>query len=288
MDYAIIGGGPAGLCFALYAARAGYRCTLYEAEELGGCHSVHSHWREHGPRVYSRSYVNFAKVLHDVGTTWNNEFQDYAFQISQIGANSGATLSLREMAQLAWYLQYPEMPVAQALHDFTPASRDYIERLCRLVDGASAQRMPMRTLAGLVNQESVNALAQPRRSMNLLWARWARVLHKYGVRIVRRRITDISNVQARRIVLAMPPQAYCSIAGVPQPNAAWLQATSYNRYYSYTFAWHERVLTQQQRTAWGFAATRNGLVYIILSDYLQDVRGELISVALTRPTTRPD
>ena len=69
-DYVIVGGGPTGMTLAWILASNNKSVILIEKESsLGGCHRVHrvgGYFSEHGPRVYSDSYINFTNLLKEM------------------------------------------------------------------------------------------------------------------------------------------------------------------------------------------------------------------------------
>ena len=69
-DYIIVGGGPSGMTLAWIFGSKNKKVLLIEKEAvLGGCHRVHrvdGYFSEHGPRIYSNSYVMFIKLLQNM------------------------------------------------------------------------------------------------------------------------------------------------------------------------------------------------------------------------------
>ena len=86
-DYVIIGGGPTGLTVAYYLNKMGKKCCLIDMNEsLGGCHRVkrvNGLFTEHGPRIYSDTYVNFMKMMKEWGYKFQDLYTEYNFQISK-------------------------------------------------------------------------------------------------------------------------------------------------------------------------------------------------------------
>ena len=87
-DYAIVGGGPTGMTLAWILSEQKKKVILIEKDEvLGGCHKVvrvNGYFTEHGPRVYSDSYVMFKEILSDMGFAFEDLFKPYKFKISNI------------------------------------------------------------------------------------------------------------------------------------------------------------------------------------------------------------
>jgi|TARA_B100001971_G_C18267430_1_gene594841 phytoene dehydrogenase-like protein len=100
-DYTIIGSGPTGLTLALYLANLKKKVLIVEKENsIGGIHRVkriNGLFTEHGPRIYLDNYANFMKILKFLGTSFDQIFSKYDFQISTIGGKSISNFSIREI-----------------------------------------------------------------------------------------------------------------------------------------------------------------------------------------------
>jgi uncharacterized protein with NAD-binding domain and iron-sulfur cluster len=87
-DYVIVGGGPTGMTLAWILSNQKKSVLLIEKDEvLGGCHKVlrvNGYFTEHGPRVYSDSFVMFNEILLEMGFTYTDLFNPYKFKISNI------------------------------------------------------------------------------------------------------------------------------------------------------------------------------------------------------------
>ena len=103
-DYAIVGGGPTGMTIAWVLAKNNKKVILIEKDEvLGGCHKVlrvDGYFTEHGPRVYSNSYLMFIDILSDMGFAFNDLFKPYKFQISKIDNKTVLNLNFNEKLSL--------------------------------------------------------------------------------------------------------------------------------------------------------------------------------------------
>lgn len=66
-DYCIIGAGPTGLTVSYLLSKIGKKCILIDKnKDIGGCHRVdrvNGLFTEHGPRIYSSSYINTKNIL---------------------------------------------------------------------------------------------------------------------------------------------------------------------------------------------------------------------------------
>ena len=87
-DYVIIGGGPSGLTLAhCLSSINNLKILIIDKEpNLGGCHRVkrvpfkqEMLFTEHGPRIYSSSYINTAMILEKMGKNFNEILVDEIF-----------------------------------------------------------------------------------------------------------------------------------------------------------------------------------------------------------------
>lgn len=339
MHYVIIGAGPAGLTAALYAATAGHQVTLIDAaDSIGGCHRVMRSsvgsaaqsnnpgglfaepkglFAEHAPRVYSDSYVNTMAVLRDLGMGWDDVFTPYDFTISSI-ASKGITghLSPWEMGALTvaflallvpgtgQILRDTSMAAFMAAAGFSDDAKDYIDRVCRLTDGAGAARYSLWQFLQLANQQMFHGLYQPRAPNDLLLFRvWRDRLRQLGVHILlNERVTAIddrvitlasdSQVPYDRAILAIPPEAAVAIDGFrdlfPDVTPVWTEETEYMEYISMAFHYAGPVPAAIVQSH-GFPSTPWGIAYIPVSHYWgpgQAGTGHysgVLSLTITRP-----
>jgi phytoene dehydrogenase-like protein len=75
-DYIIVGSGPSSLTLAYHFSKLKKHCLILERDkDIGGCHSVRrvdNYFSEHGPRMYSNSFVNFINILNDMNINSND------------------------------------------------------------------------------------------------------------------------------------------------------------------------------------------------------------------------
>ena len=174
-DYIIIGAGPSGLTLAYYLGKLNKKCLLIDKQEtIGGCHRVVRHnglFTEHSPRIYSDSYLNFIKLLENMNLNFNDLFVPYNFSIANIGGKSLSYFNFKEILifmiefiKLLFdenYSKYITMKQFTNIHNFSNQSIDYIDRLCRLTDGADITRYTLFEFLQLINQMSLYKLYQP-------------------------------------------------------------------------------------------------------------------------------
>ena len=177
----IIGGGPSGLALAQCLCD-NYKILIIEKEpEIGGCHRVfrvdykdEKIFTEHSPRIYSTSYKNFELILKNMNTSFIELFTPYHFSMSQIGGETVfSTLSFSEIFKIG--LQFflvifnnehgmnITMEEFMTKHNFKEASKQLVDRLTRLTDGAGADRYTLNEFLQLFNQQFLYRIYQPKK-----------------------------------------------------------------------------------------------------------------------------
>ena len=334
-DYIIVGGGPCGLTCALYLSKQGKRCCIIDKNEnLGGIHRVtrvNQLFTEHGPRIYSSAYVNFKTILSQLGTNFENLFVKYRFNISNVGGESSSHINLDEKMLIAWeyvkltfglnykYLENTSVETFMKSKKFSPRAMDYIDRICRLTDGAGADRYSMLEFLQLINQNTFYHLYQPKNPNDKkLFFLWEQKLIQQGVQIFKNtevleykseyknndmhHLVSCSNnmqIKGEKVIFCIPPKPFVNLL---EKNRSLLQSWStynkidmrewalFNSYFNYipiTFHWRNK---QTLPTVWGFPKEDWGVAFIVLSDYMipnidnPDFKnGMVISTCITRP-----
>jgi predicted NAD/FAD-binding protein len=97
-DIVCIGAGPSGLALAQMCCKLNKKILIIDQEDdIGGCHRVRRQYvpelgenmfTEHGPRVYSETYITFRKLLKEMGVDFYDLFQKYNFNITEIGGET--------------------------------------------------------------------------------------------------------------------------------------------------------------------------------------------------------
>lgn len=307
-DYIIIGGGPSGLSMCQLLLKTGKSVLLLEGENsLGGCHRVarvRGKFTEHAPRIYSSAYANLSALFKDMGFTFDDVFTRYNFSITSIGSKSIKSLEFREVfhffiAFINFTLDpnYGQNTTLQSFmnkHQFTPASRDYIDRLCRLVDGGTSSNTSVNQFLEIFNQQGLRKLYQPRSptdSENGFVTRWYNnFLSKFSNVTIKlnSRLTQVlphenkiiinskDSYYYKRLILAMSPYNIQEL--LPIYPSDYIANTKYIDYVSIAFYWKDRLDLPR---VYGFSNSDWGLVYIILSDYFKPERGTLITTVIT-------
>ena len=325
MDYIIVGGGPCGLTCALHLSQMKRKVLLIErTNSLGGCHRVlrteDGLFTEHGPRIYSSTYRNVNEILNLIGTSWDETFVPYNFNFSKIQGKSFGNFSRRELAILtneflSFLLFFREnrnesVEHFASRHNFSSSSLDYMDRMCRLTDGAGADRYSVFQFLQLVNQNMFGRLYQPKKPNDQhLFKLWGEKLKKNGVKILlNSQVESVVNntvytnqgvFTARKILLCIPPKPFLTLSknvvigsstlfeayNKSINISAWVERNSYSIYIPITFHWRAK---HDLTKVWGFPSDDWGVAFIVLSDYMNKVEdgySVVISTCITRVNT---
>lgn len=306
-DYVIVGGGPSGLTLALYLSNLGKKCILMDKNDsLGGCHRVtrvDGLFTEHGPRVYSSAYKNTIKLLENINTTWDHIFTPYKFNIGSIQGETLDHFTFSEKASVVW--EY--MVLTTGLYNKTKTVKDFVEergfskeainymdRLCRLTDGAGYDKYTMFQFLQLGNQNFFYKLYQPRIPNDEgLFKIWEEKLISNGVEILKSTnaigftenegmytvVTDRGNITGKRLAVCVPPKHFSKLSNNPSLDS-WANNNSYITDIPVSFHWKDKL---QLPSVWGFPKTDWGLAFIVVSDYMNadNNNGTVISTCAT-------
>ena len=320
-DYTIIGAGPSGLITTYLLAKSGKKCLLIDKNNnIGGCHRVlrvNGLFTEHGPRIYSSSYVNTINILNDMGIKFYDIFTEYNFTISNIGDKSVANLSFKEILILGWnFLINPKstkeitMETFMNTYNFSDTSKDYINRLCLLTDGAAADKYTLFEFLELVNQQVLYKLYQPKKPNDqLLFPLMKNALISTGnvkimlnTKVKKLKVGKKDNISeievksgknnfvihSKNYILAISPKDIFNILSVSSlqdsfgPNLKLItENNSYNNNISIIFHFNTKLGLEK---IWGFPKSDWGVAFIILSNYMDfnDSRSQtVISTCIT-------
>jgi len=296
-DYVIVGAGPAGLTFAHLAAKEGKSVLILEKNSsVGGCHRVdrvNGLFSEHGPRVISGAYKNFKEILKEMTLNFRDLYKKYHFSISSIGGNVITQLKPYELLKftgaflrLTWNHEYGRnisMEQFTRINSFTKESKDYLDRLCRLTDGAGSDRYSLNEFLELINQQWIYSLYQPKEPNDTglfrLWTNYLLATGKVTIKL-NEYVENISkdpggyfNVKstsssswnsswaARKVILAIPP---VSLSYLVDGFSSYAEKSKYVQYISVSFHWNSKLTLPK---VWGFPKTDYGLAFIVVSDY---------------------
>lgn len=327
----IVGAGPSGLTLAWLLAKAGKKCMIIERDsQIGGCHSVrriNGQFSEHGPRVYSSTYVTVARMLKDMGTSFEQIFTPYKFSVSSIGGKTTSNMTYWELYQIInaylwstiWPSYYRNLSMLEFVKGFTPSTIDYLDRLCRLTDGAGLDNYNVYKFLQLINQHfALHKFYQPKKPNDLgLFYIWKQELDKLGVEIrlnalVNRvllyknnvtgvQLNDGTIIKGSTVILALPPKPLAQIMNSSLENLKnkykvgfkplgsqfnnstfdkWASNNSYVDYITISYNWNKKL---PLKSVWGFPSTTWGIAHIVLSDYFhENTNNTLISVGITK------
>jgi predicted NAD/FAD-dependent oxidoreductase len=170
----IIGSGPTGLTLALILKYYGYSVTILERESTpGGCHRVtrvNDMFTEHGPRIYTSGSKTFHHMLQKAGLDHKKYFTPYKAQVSEPLLQSLKYFNSSDMFRIvSSYLKFvinpkfgSDMTVNQ-LELSTPAA-SYADKMCRLTDGAGADRYTLNSFLRLIDHKFAETIQQPQRA----------------------------------------------------------------------------------------------------------------------------
>lgn len=307
-DYIIVGGGPCGLTMAQLLSRTSKSILLIDAaNSFGGCHRVDrvegKYFTEHSPRIYSTSYKNFDKLLHDMGTSFQNLFTKYHFNISTIGDKTPMNMKSCELLNLtsAFFkmcLNHDygiDISMKQYMIDnkFSQDTMTYIDRLCRVIDGAASDKFSLNELLQVVNQQLFYPLYEPKQPNDKgLVKLWVDFLVKRNVTMKLNCVLDSIDPDSKsittpcgtfkynKLILALNPYNIFNVNPeiFTDISAMYAARTRYMTYVSLSFYWNTKLVLPKVQ---GFSASEWGVVFIVMSDYFKDEPGTLISLAVT-------
>lgn len=325
-DFVVVGAGPAGLAFAQVVATQGMSVKILEQEQsLGGCHRVRrvdGAFTEHGPRVYGNQYKTFQMLLDQMKIPFEKFFVPYRFNLlSFLQQTLFETMNFKEyLAFFSAFVVFMILPMHgkditmsefMQRYQFSMKTRDIVERVCVMTDGATADRYTLYAFLQLLNQHAFYRLYQPNVFNDIgLMASWGAFLTKHGVSVTfgakvisvhadhviytdaggRPEQTLGANrnaVLGKHIVLAVPPVALARIMqfsprkdlfGPWDELMEWAQRTKYLNYQSYTLHYHKKLTLKK---TFSFVRSEWGIICVPLSDYMNGIRGTLLSCAVT-------
>jgi hypothetical protein len=311
-DYLIVGAGPCGLALAWYLSKLNKKILIVEKENtIGGCHRVrrvNGLLTEHGPRIYLDNYKNFITILNEMGKDFYDVFVRYHFNISNIGGNSINKFKLYEIAAIVssylyfmlnpdYYKKISVLDYSKS-HIFREETIDYLDRLCRLTDGAGAKRYTMYEFFELLNQNFLYNIYQPRLPNDVgLFKYWQDALLKTGnvdlllnSNVIKVNEEDgkiesllvsgengIKELKADKYILAIPPKYLVNLLsnssyqiqnafGKYQEVKQWEKEARYIVYIPVTYHWNKKL---DLPDIWGFPKTDWGVAFIVLSEYMK-------------------
>lgn len=260
-DYIIVGAGPTGLTLAwLLSQEPTVRKILIveRAENIGGCHRVDRDpttnlFTEHGPRIYSTTYVNVMQILSSMNINFYDIFTKYEFTHGSMSQEVLSKLTPMEIFKLG--IEYIKLVFDPAyglfttvsdfleLNEFSKVGRDVIGKICHLTDGAGPERFTMNQLLHGFDHHVFYNFMQPRLPNDVaLFPLWQDRLEKtgkidiwtssdvknleipstnksrtiQGVTLAKKtdQGTNLINLRSKNVILAIPPEHALRISGL--------------------------------------------------------------------------
>lgn len=300
-DHVIVGGGPGGMTLATLLP--GKNILIEKETTLGGCHRVtrvDGYFTEHGPRIYGTSYINTIAILKTIGIEWDDYFTDYNFSFLSIGSQEIVSqLKWNEIASLVIeFINFSfggtnkTISVGEWIKDFSEETKNLIDRICRMTDGADSSRYLLTSFLEIFNQNFFYKFQQPKNAMDKGLIRdWE---SKLNCEIIKNEkvislkpysviTSSHREIKGKKIIFAMPPQYTADLLMDYNPFnydlGEYAKETKYSNYISLTFHFKNK---QNVDLVWGLAKDSLwGLVFIRLSDYMKN-EGELFTIAVTK------
>lgn len=332
-DYVIVGTGPTGLTLAWYLAKLNKKILLVEKENsIGGCHRVrrvNNLFTEHGPRIYLNNYLNTITWLTDMNLNFYDIFTRFYFSLTSIGGESLSHFTILELLKMTVsYIKFmfnssPMKKITMLEYsnqnNFSDDAKDYIDRLCRMTDGAGIDRYTLYEFFELLNQNTLYNIYQPKlpNDVGLFRHIYQKLIETKNVKIklntdvikINHKNSEIKSltisgnnrlgeVEAKKFILAIPPLALLTILknsrmeNIFSPILMdklgynineWVEETKYINYIPITFHWSKKL---NLKKVFGFPKTEWGVVFTVLSDYMNfdnPLSETVISTAITMP-----
>lgn len=178
---------------------------------------------------------------------------------------------------------------------FTPASIEYIDRVCRVVDGATSEKFSLNEFLEIANQQAFYPLYQPKKPNDIGFIKnWQDYLLKQKVTIkLNSKLTKLipeenkiiinneETLEYDKLILALNPYVISKVVPntvFPAITPQYASRTRYLTYISMSFYWNNKLELPKIQ---GFSASEWGVVFIVMSDYFENFKGTLVSVAIT-------
>jgi hypothetical protein len=304
-EYVIVGAGPAGLTLAYLLAKSKNKVIIVEkARTIGGCHRVErvtsaNLFSDHGPRVYSTSYVNFIHILQDMGINFSDFFVKYKSNFTQ-----NINLTIKEIACLSLeFIKFlmnsnhgrrTSMKSFCEQYNFSEAGEEYIDLICRLSDGADYSRYTLYQFLAVINYQMFYPLYQPKKPLDeVFFPEIQRRLENLGVVI--KTDTEIERCvdgkaytysgevyKGQKIILAIPLEM---VAKIHRGYSQMARETAYMKYVHIMLHWDTIFDTTKINTS---EYSQYGILYIVQSLYTTFKENQskvVVSSIITKPDT---
>ena len=305
-DYIIIGGGPTALTLAYYFSELKIKCLILERDNnIGGCHSVrlvNNYFSEHGPRVYSSAFINFISLLKKMDINFYDYFVLYKdIEILETSLYEKIYLIIGYICYLLYPIYFNKISVKSYFNNLSNEFNFKINRLCILTDGMDYSKYSMTKFFNLITQNMFCTLYQPKYPNNIgLFKLWLNKLDKKYITILtnsevlkinynHNKIINVETINnmysAEKYILCIPPKPmYNLLLNSNIPNVfknnfkQWVNKNSYNDYISITFHFNNKMIINKKLD---YPQSKNGLIYIVVSNYFINCNTTIISTSLS-------
>lgn len=327
MDYTVIGAGPAGITIAYLLAKNNHKVLLLDREDtIGGCHRVRRVYdeqsnsylfSEHGPRIYSSSYKSLQLILKEMGSSFYDFFTPYKYGVFDISSRiilevlrprESILLSVEVLKLLLYNKHGQDTTVYEFMerNKFSKKTKEYIDSICRLTDGADSKRYTLFEFLSLVNQQIFYRVYQPNAPLDTkLFPFIEQKLTELGVSIVKgcnidsitKKDDKIVSVKcnnkvynSKNFIFAIPPESLSKLL-MQSPHTSnifggdfheYAKKTEYMHYIPIVFHFDKQVALQNIH---GFPSSEWGITFIVLTDYMkmnEDNSKMVISTIITK------
>jgi NAD(P)-binding Rossmann-like domain len=282
-DYIIVGAGPAGLSLAGYIKNHDKNSKVLVLEKTrrpGGCHSNSiskvSDYNIHSPVVYTSAYYNFFKAIEmaDIGS-FDDLFIEYKSGIIQEFLSEITTLEAIKLTVLFCINSvYPlvNIPVNRVF------PRKFFDKICKLTDGAGSDRYSLDQFIQIFNENIFHKLYQQRTCK--LFDKWVKSLENLGTEFILNTTVNSfgdgfvkdtcgNEYVAKKVIFCIPP-VKSSVLG-----RQTIANTDYSKYFCVTFFWKDKQIIFPKSVK-----TDTEIIYVVSSDYNDDLSGTVISVSV--------
>jgi hypothetical protein len=271
-DYMIIGAGPCGITISYLLSRIGKKVLLIDREKsIGGCHRVRRTsdglFTEHGPRIYMDANINFINVLKLMKIDFASYFEPYQYQFPVGLKEASKILTLNEMLIMSTMFIMPSSylkskSVGEFVENFSVKSKAYLDKVCRLTDGAGVDRYTLYEFMHLANQNLFYKTFVPSKPTDTgLFEVIYQKLQNQGVVIkLNKSIENMSDIKdiAKKVVFATPLCNFTKIVKDKQL-ANYDHKVHYETYIPVTFHWSKQI---QIPNIWGNGKGPWGIMWI--------------------------
>ena len=325
-DITIIGSGPTGLTLALILKYYGHSVTVVEREGTpGGCHRVtrvndgrglgNGLFTEHGPRIYTSGSKTFHNMLLKAGIDHEKYFTAYKAQISEPLIQSLKYFTATDiLTMISSYMKYiidtsygSDMTVSSL--NLSTLAAEYADKMCRLTDGAGADRYTLNSFMRLIDHKFTETIQQPKKANDKEGGWVADLVKQLQVNGVQFRFNkEVENIETNSsnkytlttkdgevlntnvIIFATPTDAlerilsnsktlsnaFCPLKDLKEFNKHSL----YETYLPVTLHW--RLSPVKIPNIWGNGIGEWNIAWINMTDYISAEPGTIISACITK------